>query len=737
MIKKFLKYSIMTLFMFVMLLDVCRAYTPVSSFESKGYKEDECTYVAYTSPNGRPLRKCGIYRFSDTNNNALFCLQFGTVNDPRAFSFSDTHTYQRTIKGQGIACGLTKLYENKKMTAAEIESFAKKNQIEIQKALWDNEYICDGNNNCVKNETEVCTDVLYNTTEAEAINFSFKVSNKELKLNSKGDLYVSSPINVETNVSSYSLELQGAPEGAYISIQNGGQPIASMDNITVKTLYLVVPVEKVKSKMNIKLIAKYSFTTKTNHYLTPIVYEYKPSKNFTTQGDLLEQEENTQLVGKIDFEYKDVPESGSDSEQVVFISKAGTLTIIKIDSKTDKPIEGAAFELYDEKGQPAKRIDGTVVERVRTDAEGKIVIENLPHGTYKLKEVEPAPGYVANSETLEIKILDDGKTVNVTNNPVKTKISKRDISTDKALVGAHIVIYDESNNVVAEFDSKKESEEIYLGPGKFILRETVAPNGYDRITRDFKFEVLKNGNIKLISGSNDKVCDFSTLTANPGDVDNDGNVDVTDTVILNKFLKGWETEDTKFDCQKYLNADVNGDGIVNLNDVGALQRLNANWNLDYVASGCTGVDVDSLTLLAGDVNGDGVVNETDVTYLGKHLGNIEGFELSCQAYINADVNADGTLDTDDLDLLRKFLAKWNVGLKLSSLTDINDTEVIITDDKNFKVNKNEIILYNSLTVVDVPNTLKSSTIYAIIGTVLLLSGGALIYLTIRKRKIQI
>lgn len=76
------------------------------------------------------------------------------------------------------------------------------------------------------------------------------------------------------------------------------------------------------------------------------------------------------------------------------------------------------------------------------------------------------------------------------------KISKVDITSQQELVGAHLQVIDESDNVVDEWDSDKDTHEVTgLIPGRtYTIRETVAPNGY-KVTTDVTFSVDKNGNV--------------------------------------------------------------------------------------------------------------------------------------------------------------------------------------------------------------------------------------------------
>lgn len=92
--------------------------------------------------------------------------------------------------------------------------------------------------------------------------------------------------------------------------------------------------------------------------------------------------------------------------------------------------------------------------------------------------------------------------------PVKAKLSKKDITNEKELPGAHIVITDSDDNVLFEYDSTETPYEFYLMPGEYKLKETAAPEGYNPIETVFEFKVLANRTVQLIGEEN------NTLKAN-------------------------------------------------------------------------------------------------------------------------------------------------------------------------------------------------------------------------------
>ena len=85
----------------------------------------------------------------------------------------------------------------------------------------------------------------------------------------------------------------------------------------------------------------------------------------------------------------------------------GAVELYKYDGGTEEPLEGVYFKLYDE--------DGNKIDKGKTDENGILRVENLPHGNYYFKEVKTLEGYLLGDQKIEFSITKDNhnKTINI------------------------------------------------------------------------------------------------------------------------------------------------------------------------------------------------------------------------------------------------------------------------------------------------------------------------------------
>ena len=204
-----------------------------------------------------------------------------------------------------------------------------------------------------------------------------------------------------------------------------------------------------------------------------------------------------------------------------------SLSLLKKDAETGKPLEGVVFGLYAQ--EDIKNAAGEVVvekdaliELGTTDEEGKLVFQaDLPHGKYYIQEVEHKPGYLPNDEVYSFDASYTDQTLEllafseeISNQPTITEFTKVDLTGGQEIEGAKMQILDQDGKVVEEWVSKKEPHVVYaLEPGEYVLHEEQAPTeqGYVR-AEDVKFVVEETGDIQKVKMEDDhtKVSIFKT-----------------------------------------------------------------------------------------------------------------------------------------------------------------------------------------------------------------------------------
>ena len=189
------------------------------------------------------------------------------------------------------------------------------------------------------------------------------------------------------------------------------------------------------------------------------------------------------------------------------------ITVVKTDSETKKPLEGAVFGLFAK--EDIVNSEGTVIvaaderiEKAVTGADGTVTfVSDLPLGQYYVKEIEAPKGYVKSDEVFDVDASYQGEDVAVTlftaefeNTPIKVEFSKTDITGEKEIAGAKLSVIDSEGNVVESWTSEAGKTHMIerLPVGKYILREETAPYGY-KIAKDVEFEVTETAEIKKVS----------------------------------------------------------------------------------------------------------------------------------------------------------------------------------------------------------------------------------------------
>lgn len=257
---------------------------------------------------------------------------------------------------------------------------------------------------------------------------------------------------------------------------------------------------------------------------------------------------------------------------------------------------------------------GAESTRHTTDDDGIIRIDHIVSGSYGLRETAAPAGYLVDGKTHRFTVDAHGTierlpslTVEVDDDYTKIDLSKRDITNEDEIPGAHMALLDHEGTVLTTWVSGEEDKRIdALAPGDYTLVETMTPHGYDVATA-VDFTVHATGEVQRvvmydepieISGELDKrqeICDpvHPDTNAN-GDGANKADVAVSDEGTYHYSIDMRNTSSTWVD------------------------EFTVTDTIDGAAAGL--VELDSITTPAAYEDFDGLLNvwfstnETDGTY---------------------------------------------------------------------------------------------------------------------------
>ncbi|MDA1553416.1 SpaA isopeptide-forming pilin-related protein [Bacillus cereus] len=171
--------------------------------------------------------------------------------------------------------------------------------------------------------------------------------------------------------------------------------------------------------------------------------------------------------------------------------KDGTVSLHKIDSENpNKGLKGAEFEVRNSANE--------VVVKLKTDEKGFSVPQTLAPGTYKVYETVAPEGYQKLTSPVEVTLqAGEIKTIEIKNTMQKGQIEVKKIDSEngeKPLANAEFDIVKDGvvvEHIVTDKDGKAISKP--LAPGKYILKETKAPEGYQLKETEFEVNVTGDG----------------------------------------------------------------------------------------------------------------------------------------------------------------------------------------------------------------------------------------------------
>lgn len=197
----------------------------------------------------------------------------------------------------------------------------------------------------------------------------------------------------------------------------------------------------------------------------------------------------------------------------------GDIKLIKKSSNTDLTngnnnysLEGATYEVYDNKACTGKA-SYTMTIKKGTDGTYTATLEDVPAGTWYVKETKAPKGYTLNSKVYEVEVpQNDTIEVPVEDNPITLTINLAKVSAlpdcsnnneNYSLKGAVYTVYTDANckspamkdgkNVTLTTDKNGKASVSGLPKGTYYVKETTASKGFSKDTT-----------VHPVDGTNDK-----------------------------------------------------------------------------------------------------------------------------------------------------------------------------------------------------------------------------------------
>ncbi|MCL1999739.1 MAG: SpaA isopeptide-forming pilin-related protein [Turicibacter sp.] len=193
---------------------------------------------------------------------------------------------------------------------------------------------------------------------------------------------------------------------------------------------------------------------------------------------------------------------------VVENTPASGLLIVKTDGATGEPLAGVEFEIRHADG---RLVQGSIIDQNQpstaanspqmtatggfvTDAHGRILLNHLTPGVYRVTEVRALPGYQLDQTVHTVTVTAGHQAVlEVVNHRLAgLRILKVDAVTGAPIYNVEFMIFDQNNNVVGVFYTDNNGLIDLSGilqPGRYTIRETRPAPGYfsDDIPRTIEF----------------------------------------------------------------------------------------------------------------------------------------------------------------------------------------------------------------------------------------------------------
>ncbi|OOZ79358.1 collagen-binding protein [Bacillus cereus] len=346
-----------------------------------------------------------------------------------------------------------------------------------QLAIWNALGQLDVNelNHANKNVGKAAKEIINAANESEDTQDIFMnvIPAKKQKAELKGEFFETNLYTVQTNAKSgsYKVVAKNAPNGVKIVSENG----EVKDQLSVGEKFRIqIPKNTKTGEFNLSVAAN----------LTKVqAIAYRGTDTVQNATVLLERNEEK-----------------LSSDLAVNWEAAGSLKIKKV-GESGEVLAGAVFEVFNANNES--------VGKITTGADGTAELNNLPIGTYIVKEIKAPTGYVLGDkpQTIEVKTGETGA-AQIVNNKEKGNIEIKKLSdSGKVLPNVEFTVFTEDGKEVKKAVTNENgiAKVEGLTLGKYYFLETKTPNGYIGNKTKYPFEIKEHNKTLTFTVENTEV----------------------------------------------------------------------------------------------------------------------------------------------------------------------------------------------------------------------------------------
>lgn len=196
-----------------------------------------------------------------------------------------------------------------------------------------------------------------------------------------------------------------------------------------------------------------------------------------------------------------------DCGQFENVLKRGTVKGLKV-NESDEPLENAVFGLFNTDCEEFTADNAIMTSE--SDSNGEFGFEEVPFGSYIVREIAAPTGYVLSDESYPVTVSENEETINIctVNEKIRGNVTVTKIDEeypDNRLSGAEFTVYSDEKceNKIAVLNETEKGVYLLenLEYGKYFLKETAAPDGFIINENVYPFSIENDGETIEISNT--------------------------------------------------------------------------------------------------------------------------------------------------------------------------------------------------------------------------------------------